>query len=73
MSDAFADAGRLRQELDSVWKMHDALKRENVALRAENERLKAEIKEAKESDFESIQMYRRARDRADAARKEGKP
>lgn len=41
MSDVvFADVGRLRQELDSVWKMHDALKRENAALRAKNERLR---------------------------------
>lgn len=37
MRDAFADAGKLRQELDSVRKMHDALKRENAALRAELE------------------------------------
>lgn len=37
MSDAFADAGRLRQELDSVWKMHDLLKRENADLRAKLE------------------------------------
>ena len=37
VSDAFADAGRLRQELDSVWKMHDLLKRENADLRAKLE------------------------------------
>lgn len=51
MSNAFADAGKLRQELDYVWKMHDALKRELSAARAEAERLREALEKVERWQF----------------------